>query len=175
MWKGILYQFLCLWGLTSSPRIFTKALKPVFAHLRGHIGIYWRHWWIIFEKYIDGSPVIHISLGFQVHPKKSMVVPTHKIEYLGFVLSSVDMTVKLTDKKVHATVKRCREFFAWKQGTSHTRSSVPYRTLISTFPGVQFGPLHFRALPFPWTWQEGSFWSGMGVIMKEKWYFPRRV
>lgn len=28
-----------------------------------------------------------------------MVVPTHKIEYLGFILSSVDMTVKLTDKK----------------------------------------------------------------------------
>ena len=29
---------------------------------------------------------------------------------MGFVPSSVDMTVKLTDKKVHAIVKRCREF-----------------------------------------------------------------
>ena len=56
---------------------------------------------------------LFISLGFQVHgKKKSMVVPTQKIDYLGFVLSSVDMTVKLTDKKVHAIVKRCREFFA---------------------------------------------------------------
>ena len=36
IWKGVLYQFRCLpMGLTSSPRIFTKALKPVFAYLRG--------------------------------------------------------------------------------------------------------------------------------------------
>ena len=34
---GVLYQFLYLpMELTSSPRIFTKALRPVFAHLRGH-------------------------------------------------------------------------------------------------------------------------------------------
>ena len=43
---------------------------------------------------------LFISLGFQVYPKKSMVEPTRKMEYLGFVLSSVDMTAKLTDKKV---------------------------------------------------------------------------
>ena len=53
---------------------------------------------------------LFISLGFQVHPKKSIVVPTRKIEYLAFVMSSVDMTVGLTDKKVHAIVKRFQEF-----------------------------------------------------------------
>ena len=51
---GVLYQFLYLpMELTSSPRILTKVLKPVFAHLRGHCSIscagywqlviYWRH------------------------------------------------------------------------------------------------------------------------------------
>ena len=35
--KGQKFQFTALvTGLTSSPRIFTKILKPVFAHLRAH-------------------------------------------------------------------------------------------------------------------------------------------
>ena len=107
-------------SLTSSSRIFTKALKPVFVYLRGQCGI-------ACAGYIDRSLYIgdtcescltntltavqlFISLGFQVHSKKSMVVPTQKIGYLGFVLSSVDIIVGLTDKKVHAIVKRCRQF-----------------------------------------------------------------
>ena len=111
VWKGILHQFLCLrMGLTSSSRIFTKALKPVFAHLRhscaGYIddSLYIGD---IYESSLRNTQTavqLFISLGFQVHPKKSMVVPTQKIEYLRFVLSSVDMTVKLTDKKVHVIV-----------------------------------------------------------------------
>ena len=89
---------------------------------------------------------LFISLGFQVHPKKSMVTPTQKIEYLGFVLSSVDMTVGLTDKKVHAIVKRCREFL--RENKEHPIREVAslIGTLISTFPGVQFGPLHYLSL-----------------------------
>ena len=99
----------------------------------------------MFEKYIDSSPVIHIP-GFQVHPKKSMVVPTQKIEYLGFVLSSVDMTVGLTDKKVHAVVKRCREFLRGNKEHLIREVASLIGTLISTFPGVQLGPLHYRFL-----------------------------
>ena len=39
MWRGVLYQFTSLpMGLTSSPRIFTKILKPVFATLRSRYG-----------------------------------------------------------------------------------------------------------------------------------------
>ena len=34
-WKGKYYQFTCLPnGSSSAPRIFTKILKPVYAHLR---------------------------------------------------------------------------------------------------------------------------------------------
>ena len=38
-WKGQYYQYTCLPnGLSSAPRVFTKILKPVYAHLRsiGH-------------------------------------------------------------------------------------------------------------------------------------------
>ena len=101
-------------GLTSSPRIFAKALKPVFAYLRGQCGI-------SCAGYIDDSLYLgdtyetclmntltavqlFISLDFQVHPKKSMVLPTQKIEYLGFVVSSIDMAVRLTEEKVSINI-----------------------------------------------------------------------
>ena len=35
LWKGKLYQFTCLpFGLASSPRIFTKCLKPLLVYLQ---------------------------------------------------------------------------------------------------------------------------------------------
>ena len=39
------------------------------------------------------------SLGFIVHPEKSLFVPTRCIEYLGFVLNSQSMTNSLSDVK----------------------------------------------------------------------------
>ncbi|XP_068723943.1 uncharacterized protein [Montipora capricornis] len=156
IWKGVLYQFRCLpMGLTSSPRIFTKALKPVFAYLRGQCGI-------SCAGYIDDSLYLgdtyetclmntltavqlFISLGFQVHPKKSMVVPTQKIEYLGFVVSYIDMTVRLTEEKVSAIIKRCRDFSRVNKEHSIREVASLVGTLISTFAGVQYGPLHYRS------------------------------
>ena len=44
IWRDQLYQFTCLpMGLSSSPRIFTKIMKPVFAHLRSE----WGHCYMI--------------------------------------------------------------------------------------------------------------------------------
>ena len=36
------------------------------------------------------------SLGFVVHPNKSIFVPARSIEYLGFVTESQSMTISLT-------------------------------------------------------------------------------
>ena len=54
--------------------------------------------------------------------------------------------MKLTDKKVHAVVKRCREFL--HENKEHLIREVTslIGTLMSTFPEVHFGPLHFRSL-----------------------------
>ena len=54
-WKYVLYTFTCLpMGLSSSPRIFTKVMKPIFSNLRstfGHICL----------SYIDDSLYIHVG------------------------------------------------------------------------------------------------------------------
>ena len=156
-WKGALYQFLCLpMGLTSSPRLFTKLLKPVFSHLRAKCGV-------SCTGYIDDSLYLGnnyqecetntlkaikllISLGFHIHPKKSVTLPSQTIEYLGFIVSSTEMTVRLTEKKINKYVKLCRDFASANKVHKIRDVASLIGKLTSTFPGVQFGPLHYRNL-----------------------------
>ena len=35
-------------------------------------------------------------LGFVIHPKKSILIPTQEIAFLGFIFNSANMTVQLT-------------------------------------------------------------------------------
>ena len=72
-------------GLTSSPRVVTKVLKPVFASLRtkfGHTCLGY-----IDSLYVEDTQedclwaTLHAvqlisNLGFQIHPGKSVLVPT---------------------------------------------------------------------------------------------------
>ena len=163
-------------GLTSSPRLFTKLLKPVFGHLRAQCGI-------SCTGYIDDSLYlgetvqecmtnIHtavqlfISLGFHIHPKKSVIVPSQSIEYLGFVLSSVTMTVKLKDTKISKYVKLCKGFLAvYKKHKIRDVASLIGK-LTCTFPGVQYGPLDYRHLEQDKT----EALKQCGVVMKPQWF-----
>lgn len=119
MWNGISYQFRALpQGLSTSPRIFTKILKPVYATLRsrGHINI----------PYIDDSLLIgHTlkecevnvhetvksldNLGFTIHPEKSVFNPTQKNVFLGFVINSIEMTVRLTLERASDLYDLCEQ------------------------------------------------------------------
>jgi hypothetical protein len=92
MWRDQLYVFTCLpMGLTSSPRIFTKLLKPVFATLRskfGHSSLgYIDDSLNLEDSYTEAErATLHavellISLGFTIHPEKSIVTPTQVIEF----------------------------------------------------------------------------------------------
>ena len=155
LWRDQLYAFTCLpMGLTSSPRIFTKILKPVFATLHSKFG----HSCL---GYIDDSlnlgdtypeaekATLHavellILLGFMIHPEKSIITPTQFIEFLGFVLNSILMIVKLTDRKAEKIMKLCIHFC--HKGKAFTIREVAslIGSLISSCPGVGYGRLHYR-------------------------------
>ena len=47
---------------------------------------------------IDSVQVVD-SLGFVVHPAKSTFIPSQRLEFLGFILNSVEMTIRLTPEK----------------------------------------------------------------------------
>ena len=101
-------------GLSSSLRCFTKILKLVYATLRrkGHIS----------TAYIDASSLqgrtkqqcaqnvsdtVHLldNLGFTVHDKKSVLIPTKEITFVSFILNSADMTMRLPLEKKESILK----------------------------------------------------------------------
>ena len=95
VWKETLYCFTCLpKGLTSSPRLFTKVLKPVFASLRTKFG-QTSLGYIDDPLYMEDTQedclwaTLHAvqlirKLGFQIHPEEYFLMPTQCIEFLGF-------------------------------------------------------------------------------------------
>ena len=157
-WRGRLYQFRALpMGLISSPRIFTKVLKPVFATLRSQYGHHC-------TGYIDDSfytedtddhcqdSTLHAvelltKLGFVVHPTKSSLIPTQELEFLGFLLNSISMTVCLTPKKISKLIAMCEKYSRLRAFTIREIASL-IGTLVGTFPGVELGPLYYRNLEY---------------------------
>ena len=87
-----------------------------------------------------------INLGFKIHPEKSVTLPSQCIEFLGFLLNSVSMTVTLTPKKKQKLRQLCQRFL--RPNTLFTIRQVAslIGSLVSSFPGVEFGPLHYRSI-----------------------------
>ena len=50
------------------------------------------------------------KLGFTIHQEKSCRTPSQIMEFLGFAMNSVDMTVKLSDSKKEAILMLCNRF-----------------------------------------------------------------
>lgn len=149
------YQYTCLPnGLASAPRLFTKLLKPVYSTLRsmGHVSSAY-----IDDSYLQGDTYNECynnvvdtvkmlsSLGFCVHPVKSVFIPTQQLVFLGFILDSVAMTVTPTDEKKERIVSACSLMLANTNPTIRDLAEL-IGTLVSNFPGAEFGPLHYRDL-----------------------------
>ena len=90
---------------------------------------------------------IHLlrSLGFVIHPEKSVLIPSQTLEFLGFILNSASMTVSLTEVKKIKIRKDCQLLRENTQPTVREVASV-IGLLVSAFPAVQFGPLYYRHL-----------------------------
>ena len=149
------YQFTCLvMGLATSPRVFTKILKPIFASLRTQ--------GFISTAYIDDSCLqgstfeecqrniwstvkLMDSLGFTVHLEKSVLIPTKRITFLGFLLCSETMTVRLTQERVKELLDCCSTILG--------KSKCPIRQfakmigiMVAAEPGVEYAPLYYKPL-----------------------------
>ena len=155
IFRGQLYQFTALPnGLGCGPRKFTKLLKPVLSTLREEgttIAAYIddlitlaRSW----EKCSNNICVISSlldELGFVVHPEKSVFTPTQVLEYLGFIINSLEMTVRLTPTKSQGIIKLCHQVLNSPVCTIREVAQLLGK-FTSSFPAVQFGKLHYRRL-----------------------------
>ncbi|VDI65918.1 Hypothetical predicted protein [Mytilus galloprovincialis] len=87
------YQFKVLcFGPTSSPRVFTKIVSVVAAHLRKQgirLAVYLDDWLIVDQqksvlvKNRDTTITLLTSLGFIINTEKSDLIPTQTITYIG--------------------------------------------------------------------------------------------
>ena len=155
MFKGKLYQFTFLPnGLCSGPRKFTKLLKPPLATLRKSkisVSAYIddlitvaKNFSCYFTNIIKCVNLLD-SLGFVVHPDKSVFVPSQTIEYFGFIINSVDMTVTLTNTKKENIMQLCISILADEQPLIRSVAQLLGK-FTSSFPAVLFGPLLYRRL-----------------------------
>ena len=153
IWKGDHYQFTCLpQGLTSAPRIFTKLLKPVMAHLRT-MGIvilcYIDDCIFVAESpslllsHIDYAVRLFDSLGLTIHPEKSVFKPVQQIEFLGFTIDSVSMTVTLTSRKQDKIIQLAQTLLSAKKVTIRELASF-IGNVVAADPAVPMGPLHYK-------------------------------
>lgn len=157
VWRDQLLAFTCLpMGLTSSPRVFTKVLKPVFSTLRSRFGLtclgYIDDSLYIADSYLEcEEATLHAvnllsKLGFIIHPDKSVFSPSQRIEFLGFILDSTNMTVSLTTKKREKIAQLCLQFRQPNKHFTIRQVAMLIGTLVSSFPGVKYGPLYYRDL-----------------------------
>ena len=93
-------------GLASPPRIFTKLLQPGFKVLRqkGHLSSsYIDDCYLQRESYgechanVQDTVSLFQEVEFPIHDEKSVHILCQTLTYLGFILNSITMTVKLTD------------------------------------------------------------------------------
>ena len=148
--EGQLYKYMCLPnGLSSAPRIFTKLMEPVFSALRkkGHQimgylddSFLMGDTFVECEKAVVASVELLTKLGFQIHSEKSRLLPVQVIKYLGFLIDSVTMTVRLTPLKRQKVLSIISEIISSKSLIRDLAKLLG--TLESTLPGVQFGRLH---------------------------------
>lgn len=152
---GIKYQFTALvMGYSCSPRVWTKLMKPVFAFLRarGHLSVY----------FIDDSCLMGITfqsclcnvqstvqlmdkLGLTVNPQKSVLLPCQRLIFLGFILCSRSMTVRLTVERCQAIISKCKEIKDANRITIREFAKLVGK-LNAAEPGVTHAPLYIRPL-----------------------------
>ena len=154
-WQGSTYEFRCLsFGLSSTPRVFTKLLKPVLARLH--------HQGVRFVMYLDDMPVMSQSreelgrqlaqiasllesLGFVVNKDKSQLLPVQTIQYLGFLVNSREMKIRLTEEKIVQITIACRK--AREKGSLSVRELARLiGKMTVTLPAVHPAPLWYREL-----------------------------
>lgn len=150
-----MYEFACLpFGLSSAPRVFTKLMKPVVAQLRKQgirLIIYLDDILIMAEtetlanQHAQTTCNLLEALGFVINYQKSNLIPSKKMEFLGFLVDSQALTLALPRDKIRRVKKECQNLLDLQVVTVRELAKV-LGHLTSTIQAVFPAPLHFRHL-----------------------------
>ena len=106
------------------------------------------------------------SLGFTIHKEKPVLEPTQCIEFLGFLINSAEMAIKINPKKSQI-IEKIKNFLDHKKPTT-TQLASAIGSYISLFPALTLGKLHYRNLEKEKTkalkLHQGNFNSKLGTL-----------
>ena len=77
------------------------------------------------------------SVGFTVHPEKSVLELTHRIQYLGVIIDSQDMTVTLTPERATSLIDCCTAIRK-KESTSIRDLAKVIGKIVASFAAVKY-------------------------------------
>ncbi|KAM4807615.1 LOW QUALITY PROTEIN: uncharacterized protein WCC33_005133 [Rhinophrynus dorsalis] len=155
LWRNKMWQFTCLpFGLLSAPWCFTKLMKPVVAFLRSR-----GFRFIIYLDYIlimsqdpklllrQTNFTIHFlsDLGFLVNWKKSQLIPSQRLEFLGFTVDSRETSLSLPKSKIKS-IRREICYILRQDRISLRLLARVVGLLAASIQAIFPGPLHYRAL-----------------------------
>ena len=144
----------CQMGMVLPWQSITKITKVPFSVLRmqGHTSVVY-----VDNSYIQGGSyesclknvndtiIVLRSLGFTIHTKKSVLKPTQNLIYLGFIINSKDMTLKLTEENKQKIYDLCTKYSEKSKPTIRLVEQIIGNILVS-LPAVLLEPLFYRAL-----------------------------
>ncbi|XP_063366186.1 uncharacterized protein LOC134654648 isoform X1 [Cydia amplana] len=152
---GILYQFTCLpFGLSTSPYIFTKIMKPVMNNIRlnGWLSlVYLDDLLCISDTYescknnIKNIITFIEKLGFIINYKKSHTNPSKRCKYLGFFLDSEKYSVDLPDDKKNQIIKFLSHFKVGNQYKIRLFAQL-LGVLVAASHAVQYSKIYCKRL-----------------------------
>ena len=155
-WLDQVLEWIVLpFGLTCSPRVITKVLKPVIAFLRST-------WGILISIYIDDILIQNTNyllcsfhaqlvalvfncLGWGFKPEKCDIVPRQIFTHLGFQFDTRLMTITLPSAKVSRLQEMCSKPLLNGKCSLLSLEKI-IGTIESVRPSVQFAALYYRSL-----------------------------
>ena len=155
-WMGKLYKWIVLpFGLTCSPRVLTKVLKPVMAFLRSVfailISIYLDDMLIQASSkavaYMHGQicALVLMALGWSINWTKSNFFPSKTITHLGFDFDTAAMTIACPKTKIQDIQVLCKVALEAKY-ISVKDSERLLGKMESVRPSTPYAALRYRPL-----------------------------
>ncbi len=175
--EGRAWQYRVLpFGLSLSPRVFTKVVEGALTPLR-EVGVrilnYLDDWLILAqsrEQLGDHRDLVlrHLSqLGLRVNWEKSKLSPVQRISFLGVELDSVSMTARLTEERAQA-VLNCLSSFRGRNVVPLKQFQRLLGHMASAAAVTPLGLLHMRPLQHwlhsrvpRWAWRRGTLRVGI--------------
>jgi ribonuclease HI len=154
-WKGTRYAWHRLpFGLASSPRVFTKVMKPIIAHLRQRgikLTIYMDDllcWHKNIQKLKEQLSIIIQclqDLGFQINFGKSDLEPSQVMDFLGFKVNLLEFNLYLTDKKQSQILTKIQDLRLQTSISGRQLASILGK-LAAASQSLLAAPLYYRRL-----------------------------